>query len=298
MNKQEKNFLKWFEARKKGIGGSDAAAVLGISPWKSAYTLFCEKTGRIAEEDLSGNEYIYWGKALESAILSRFLEENPKELIAQWNTDFTIETHKVYPWMMCTLDSYLKNSFVELKTASYKDPDEWISDEGFPKQYYAQIQHCIEVLDYGYGYVACFFPDKMQFRWKKIERDSAFINEMKQKEQIFWERVQQDDWPDIDTSESTQDTLKKLFPDADETKEIHLDHHSAEDWDSIQSNREAIKFAEKKIKECSAEIKTILKDAAYGIFPDGRKISYKTTKVGPKEVKGYSFRSLKEVKNV
>jgi putative phage-type endonuclease len=291
MNKQE-----WLEARKKGIGGSDAAVVLGISPWKSPYTLFCEKTGRIQEEDLSDNEYVYWGSALEKAIAIRFNQDCPESKYIMTNIDYEINTHKIYPWMICTLDCMVNHdSFVELKTASFKDPDEWIAE--IPKHYYAQVQHCIEVMDYGHGYIACFFPDKMQFRWKKIERDSTFINEMKQAEQSFWERVEQDDWPDIDNSASTQETFKKLFPDADETKEVHLDQRSAEDWDSIQSNKEAIKFAEKKIKECSAGIKILLKDAAYGILPDGRKISYKTTVVGPKEVKGYSFRALREVKN-
>ena len=47
------NRTDWLKARRKGIGGSDAASVLGISPWKSNVQLWEEKTGIAEPEDIS-----------------------------------------------------------------------------------------------------------------------------------------------------------------------------------------------------------------------------------------------------
>ena len=54
------------------LGGSDAAVVLGISPWKSRYQLWCEKTGAEPIPNLDGVDYIYFGQVLEPIVASEF----------------------------------------------------------------------------------------------------------------------------------------------------------------------------------------------------------------------------------
>ncbi len=53
---------EWLKDRNKGIGGSDAGSVLGLNPWKSAYTLWCEKTGKITNNE--DNEAMRQGRDL------------------------------------------------------------------------------------------------------------------------------------------------------------------------------------------------------------------------------------------
>ena len=63
------NRTAWLKARRKGIGGSDAASVLGISPWKSNVQLWKEKTGIAEPEDISDKEAVRFGKESEAACL-------------------------------------------------------------------------------------------------------------------------------------------------------------------------------------------------------------------------------------
>lgn len=62
------NRTDWLKARRKGIGGSDAASVLGISPWKSNVQLWEEKTGIAEPEDISDKEVVRFGKESEAAV--------------------------------------------------------------------------------------------------------------------------------------------------------------------------------------------------------------------------------------
>lgn len=52
---------EWLDIRQQGIGSSDAAVAVGLSPYKSALSLWLEKTGRKQPEDLSSKEAVLWG---------------------------------------------------------------------------------------------------------------------------------------------------------------------------------------------------------------------------------------------
>ena len=72
------NRTDWLKARRKGIGGSDAASVLGISPWKSNVQLWEEKTGIAEPEDISDKEAVRFGKESEAAIRRLFELDFPQ----------------------------------------------------------------------------------------------------------------------------------------------------------------------------------------------------------------------------
>ena len=69
---------EWLSKRLKGIGGSDAGSILGFNPYKSAYTLWCEKTGRI-HNDID-NESMRLGRDLEDYVAQRFTEATGKKV--------------------------------------------------------------------------------------------------------------------------------------------------------------------------------------------------------------------------
>ena len=64
----------WEKLRNIGIGGSDAAIIAGLNRWKSPYQLWLEKTRQVEPEDISDNEYVYWGTVLEQLVADRFCE--------------------------------------------------------------------------------------------------------------------------------------------------------------------------------------------------------------------------------
>ena len=132
---------QWLEERRKGIGGSDIAAVMGLSPWKTAYQVYQEKRKEVANWE--GNEATDWGKRMEPAI-------------RQWYSDTTgrsvrvpekIITHSRYPFMLASIDGFTDDPLrgLEIKTArSVKGWGEPGSNE-IPDYYILQVQHYMTV---------------------------------------------------------------------------------------------------------------------------------------------------------
>jgi len=127
---------KWLEERRKGIGGSDIAAIMGLSPWKTAFRVYQEKRGEI--QDWSGNESTDWGQRLEP-------------MIRQWYSDRTgrpvrvpekILVSEKHPFLFASLDGFTDDKrIVEIKTArSGKGWGEPGTDE-IPPYYTLQVQH-------------------------------------------------------------------------------------------------------------------------------------------------------------
>lgn len=134
---------QWLELRRKGIGGSDIAAILGLSPFKTAYQVYREKRKEV--EDWQGNESTDWGKRMEPAI-------------RQWYSDTTgrdvrlpdkIMYHEKYPFMLASLDGFTDDRrIVEIKTArSGKLWGEPGTNE-IPDYYAVQCHHYMIVTGY------------------------------------------------------------------------------------------------------------------------------------------------------
>lgn len=127
---------QWLEERRKGIGGSDIAAIMGLSPWKTPYQVYQEKRREV--DAWEGNAATDWGKRMEPAL-------------RQWYSDFTgravrlpekIMFHSKYPFMLASLDGFTDDGrVVEIKTArSGKDWGEPGTSE-IPDYYALQVQH-------------------------------------------------------------------------------------------------------------------------------------------------------------
>jgi putative phage-type endonuclease len=127
---------QWLEERRKGIGGSDVAAIMGLSPFKTAYQVYREKRREV--EDWQGNELTDWGKRMEPAI-------------RQWYSDTTgrdvrlpdkIMYHEKYPFMLASLDGFTDDRrIVEIKTA--RSGKHW-GEPGtnqIPDYYAVQVHH-------------------------------------------------------------------------------------------------------------------------------------------------------------
>lgn len=134
------NEVQWLEERRKGIGGSDVAAIMGLSPWKTAYQVYQEKRKEVSSWE--GNEATDWGKRMEPAI-------------RQWYSDQTgrcvrlpekIITNEKYPFMLASLDGFTDDPRgVEIKTS--RSPKGW-GEPGtneIPDYYMLQVQHYMVV---------------------------------------------------------------------------------------------------------------------------------------------------------
>lgn len=205
---------KWLEDRRKGIGGSDVATILGLNQYKSAYQLWLEKTGQVELKDTE-SEPAYWGNVLEEVVAKEFQERTGKK-VRRRNQVFE---HSLHPFLRANIDREVvrENAILECKTANQFLAKEWEGDE-VPLSYLCQVQHYMNVLNKDYCYIAVLIGGQ-KFIWKRVERDQELIDVLTEQLVNFWENnVIKSIEPIIDGSKATADFLKDKYSDIEETQ--------------------------------------------------------------------------------
>lgn len=198
----------WLEERKKGIGGSDAATILGLNPYKTTIELWEEKTGRKEAPDISDKPYVKYGTMMEPILRESFKIKHPEfEVLHEENT---IMKHQVYPFLFASLDGILVNKetgekgILEIKTSEVlrsMQKEKW--KDKIPDNYYCQVLHYLNVtgftfvklfaeLTYGEDYQAnkTYTIDR-----KDVENDIKLLQE---KEIQFWKKyIEKDKRPPL-----------------------------------------------------------------------------------------------------
>lgn len=156
---------EWLKERGNGLGGSDAAAVIGQNPYKSNEQLFLEKTGQVIPEDISNKQAVRYGSLAEDAIRRLFALEHEKEYIVKHDENCILIDEK-YPFIRASLDGELdeidengeltgRRGGLEIKTTniylSYKF-ENW--RDGVPQNYYCQVLHYFNVTKFDF-YILC-----------------------------------------------------------------------------------------------------------------------------------------------
>lgn len=208
---------QWLELRKKGIGGSDSAAIVGLDPWRSSFDVYADKLGLKPEEP--DNEAMRQGRDLEDYVASRFCEATGKKV----RRKNAILQHPEYPFMIANIDRFVigENAGLECKTTSMLNKAKFSQGE-FPPNYYVQCVHYMAVTGAARWYLAVLVLNK-SFHVFTIERDEAEIKALIDAERDFWENhVMKQIPPTPDGSESTSELIKQLFPEAREREQIAL----------------------------------------------------------------------------
>lgn len=208
---------EWLEWRRRGIGGSDAAAILGLDPYKSAFEVYAEKLGLKAEEP--GNEAMRQGRDLEAYVAARFEEAKGKK-VRRRNSIFQ---HPKYPWMIGNIDRWVvgEKAGLECKTTSVLNKTKFAQGE-YPANYYVQCMHYMAVTGAERWYLAVLVLNKA-FHVFTIERDEAEIQALIEAERRFWEEhILKEIPPSPDGSESAAELIRTFYPAAKEGKEAAL----------------------------------------------------------------------------
>jgi putative phage-type endonuclease len=208
---------EWLEWRKKGIGGSDAAAILGLDRYKSAFEVYAEKVGLKTEEP--DNEAMRQGRDLEAYVAERFCEATGKK-VRRRNA---MLQHPAYPWMLANIDRWVigENAGLECKTTSVLNRARFAQGE-FPANYYVQCMHYMAVTGAEKWYLAVLVLNKA-FHVFTIERDEAEIEALIQAEKRFWEEhVLPQIPPPPDGNESIAEIIRTLFPEARSRETVSL----------------------------------------------------------------------------
>lgn len=199
----------WLAERKTGIGGSDAAAALGHSPWKTPYQLYLEKRGEVPEEDISGKPVVEWGLRLEDVIADAYADKMGVKV----HRVNRMLRHPKYDFILASLDRRVVGDKigVEVKTTNAwagKDEELWgpSGTDKIPVQYIFQVMHYMAVTGYREFHLAVLIGGN-DFRVYVIKRNDIMIEAMIDLEVEFWNGVQQGIPP---TSKTLSDVRQKF----------------------------------------------------------------------------------------
>lgn len=176
---------EWREFRKNGIGGSDVAAIMGISPYRTALDVWLEKTGRKEPADLSDNEAVYWGTVNEANVANRFAADHPEFEVSRVNATLVLNEDRV---LMANLDRAVVDdsgepAVLEIKTASAYKASEWA--DGVPDYYLTQVTHYLLVTGWRRAFVAVLIGGN-DYREYEVKRDEQDIEAVKNACDTFW----------------------------------------------------------------------------------------------------------------
>lgn len=241
---------EWLADRRKGIGGSDVGAVLGLNKYKSPYTLWAEKSGLLHTEEID-NESMRIGRDLEDYVARRFMEATGHTVVTS-PYSFQSEEH---PFMLANVDRLLvdEESGLECKTASALTRYDFENGD-IPPSYYCQCIHYMAVTGYKKWYIAILVMGK-GFYWFEINRDEEEIKALIEAEADFWNKVENGIEPPMDGMASTSDTLSKRFRYSKNGKECILGYEAESALNMINN----INNKMKELKEQKSLYENIVK---------------------------------------
>ena len=194
---------EWLAARKNYIGGSDAAAVLGLNPYKSNLELWQEKTGIVTPEDISEKPYVKYGTQAEMHLRGLFRLDFPEYQVEYIENNLWMNDK--YPFAHASLDGWLtdhnaRKGVLEIKTTNIlqsMQKEKW--DHRIPDNYYIQVLHYLMVTEFDFAVLKAQlkyeFPGgdiMLQTKHYKIERSDVQedLELLKISEKGFWKCVQ------------------------------------------------------------------------------------------------------------
>ena len=251
------NREEWKALRKKYIGGSDAAAIVGMNSFSSPFSVWAEKTGQVPE--FEGNLRTEVGSYLEEFVAQKFEDETGKS-VRRCNLSLVNDT---YPWAIANVDRMIvgEDAGLEIKTTSALNLKAFKGGE-YPDNYYAQCVHYLAVTGKAKWYLAVLIGNS-DFKIFEIQRDEAEIKALMDAEKDFWYGyVCTRKAPPVDGNIATTDTIKQLFGDPNE---VRVDLNGLED---VFQQRKALNAQIKQLKEqldtIDNQIKVIMGNATAG----------------------------------
>jgi putative phage-type endonuclease len=289
------NRADWLKARETGLGASEAATIMGVNPFESAYTLYMKKTGQLPEE--AHNEKMSWGQKLEPLLAATFAEEAERETFK--GIGGRLLRSRAYPWLLATPDFEQRRKpraragLLEIKTTAEHNEEYWRTDT--PVSYQCQLQQQLVVSARTYGSICCLIGGQ-DFRFRHYNYHERFAKALIRKTHEFWQMIQKGEAPEPDASVSTFETLTKL---KESGQAMDLPPVVVEWFDRMREAAARKSAAEKEYKECKRLIASAMGVTSYGIFPDRPGVlKFVTVTKDGYEVKPQAYRDLRYSKKV
>ena len=186
MNKPErikcKSREEWLQKRSEinGIGASECAAIVGLSPWKTASDLWNEKVGITKPKDLSDSEQVQKGIRVEPALRELFKANHPELKVYHEPYDILYQANR--PWLFATLDGRIRREdktqgILEIKSSTPNGKEGWKKwDNQIPSNYFCQLLWQLLATGYDFAvlYAGLYSQDgSMTIREYEITREEV-----------------------------------------------------------------------------------------------------------------------------
>jgi len=270
----------WLSVRKNGIGGSDAAAAVGLSPYMSPLELWLVKTGRDANlpkpDSNDTTEPVYWGTLLEPIVAASYTKQTGNR-VRRVNA---VLQHPTIPFMLANIDrevvGHRNVQLLECKTAGEFGARLW--RDGVPEYVQIQVQHQLAVTGRQAADVAVLLCGQ-KLEVHRVVRDDALIARLIELEAAFWRYVETDTPPPVDGSDSADRALRCLYPGAGGTVDFIDDRllsSTFADLVAVRAEIEGRQAIESKLKQT---IQQAMRDADRAEFETGS-VSFKRSRDG------------------
>ena len=201
---------QWLKERLNGIGASEAASIVNLSPYKSNLELWEEKTGRRVAEDIGNKPYVKFGTEAEKHIRALFALDNPQYQVGY--EEFKIIRNADHPFLFATLDGWLtedngRMGVWECKTTEILRANQWENwNSRIPDNYYIQVLHQLLATGYDFAILTARIKYTDRNGNKKaltqsytIERSLVLddLDYLLKEEIKFWNRVKNDRRPNL-----------------------------------------------------------------------------------------------------
>ena len=205
----------FLERRRSGIGGSDIAAIIGISPWKTPRDIYLAKKG--LAEPVEETDAMYWGTTLEDVVAKEYAKRTGRK-IERCSVQFE---HPEFPFLVGNLDRVvydapgkrpvvggrlLSSRILECKTASQYSAGEWgeAGTQDIPEHYKCQVQWYLGIAGAKVCDVAVLIGNR-DFRIYEITRNEQVISYLFQEGVKFWrDYIETDTMPPAKTLEDVE----------------------------------------------------------------------------------------------
>ncbi|MGW4639605.1 lambda-exonuclease family protein [Sphaerisporangium sp. NPDC004334] len=232
----EANTPEWDAARASRIGGSTIAAILGISPWESPYSVWCRMAGLVDK-----------GKQTKEMARGHYLEPGIRAWFADQHPEFEVHTAGTYvnvlrdyqlgnPDALCARDGVVVEG-AEFKTDANAGESGWgrPGTAEIPRYYMAQIQWYMDVFGLARWRIVVL-DGRLSFREYVIDYDAALAKAMRDAAEDFLASLFWDEMPELDDHVATYEAVLRLHP------EIHPKGHLEEAY--VAAEEEAVEFIE------------------------------------------------------
>ena len=257
---------EFLERRKAGIGGSDVAALLGLSNWKTPFQLWQEKTGRV-DSNIEGSERLHFGQVLEQVVADEFSRRNDLKVERRNNMFVKNEI------LLANIDRKIvgRKSVLECKTADKFTAHLWGDEdtEQVPEYYLTQVSHYQAVT--GYQDPACLavLIGGNEYRQFWIEYNKDLGEYLAEKCIKWWNDYVKNDTPPPATQ---NDNLSDYYKYSAGSK-ITADTDIFNAIEALKIIKPKIKELETQKKELEFEVKDFIGEHELLLGLDGSKLA-------------------------